>query len=222
MTSILLVDDHTLLREGLVRLLEAEPTLHVVGHCSTVSEARQLLEATPVHLILLDYDLGPETGDALLQSLRETGNPARVIILTAGMLPSATLNAIQNGVAGVILKQSGTRQLLEAIARVTRGETWWSSDILRSATNRDTTRTQSAEPARELTQRQHRVLRGILDGLSNKEIATQLDSSETSIKASIQELFTKAGVRTRGQLVRVTLERFSSTWLRSPNDPIAR
>jgi DNA-binding NarL/FixJ family response regulator len=221
MTSILLVDDHTLLREGLVRLLEAEPSLEVAGHCATVAEARHLLAATPVDLILLDYDLGPETGDALLHFLRETANPARVIILTAGMLPSATLNAIQNGVAGVILKQSGTRQLLEAIARVTRGETWWSSEILRSATNRDTARAQPVEPARELTQRQHRVLRGILDGLSNKEIATQLDASETSIKASIQELFTKAGVRTRGQLVRVTLERFSSTWLRGPNDPIA-
>jgi DNA-binding NarL/FixJ family response regulator len=58
------------------------------------------------------------------------------------------------------------------------------------------------------------VLRGILDGLANKEIAANLDASETSIKASIQELFAKGGVRTRSQLVRVALERFSATWLR--------
>ena len=66
---------------------------------------------------------------------------------------------------------------------------------------------------RDLTDRQRLVLRGVFDGLTNKEIAARLEASETSVKASIQELFTKAGVRTRSQLVRVTLERFASTWL---------
>jgi DNA-binding NarL/FixJ family response regulator len=216
MIRILLIDDHTLLREGLVRLLAAESTLEVAGHCATIAEARELLALTPVDLILLDYDLGGQTGDALFPHLEALPNRPRVLMLTAGMLPSSTLNAIQNGVAGILLKQSGTRQLLEAIQRVAQGETWWSSETLRSAVGPSARPDPPRELARELTQRQRLVLRGILDGLTNKEIAANLEASETSIKASIQELFTKAGVRTRGQLVRVTLERFSATWLQDP------
>jgi two-component system nitrate/nitrite response regulator NarL len=67
---------------------------------------------------------------------------------------------------------------------------------------------------RSLTDRQRQVLRSILDGLTNKEIAARLEVSETSVKASIQELFSKAGVRTRSQLVRVAIERYSLEWLK--------
>src|SRR5271163_1362672 len=71
------------------------------------------------------------------------------------------------------------------------------------------------ENPRSLTERQHQVLRSILDGLANKEIAAKLQVSETSIKATIQELFNKAGVRTRSQLVRIAIEKYSADWLRS-------
>jgi DNA-binding NarL/FixJ family response regulator len=71
------------------------------------------------------------------------------------------------------------------------------------------------EHARPLTSRQSEVLRGILDGLANKEIAWKLNASESSIKAVIQELFRKAGVRTRSQLVRIAIEKHSSDWLKS-------
>jgi DNA-binding NarL/FixJ family response regulator len=67
---------------------------------------------------------------------------------------------------------------------------------------------------RSLTERQRQVLRSILDGLTNKEIAARMQASETSVKATIQELFNKAGVRTRSQLVRVAIERYSIEWLK--------
>ncbi len=210
---ILLLDDHTLLRESLVRLLESEASLHVVGHCATLAEARGLLIRTPVDLILLDYDLGRENGTDLLQFLQATKNPARVLMLTAGMMPSATADAFTSGVAGIVLKQSGTSQLIEAIHHVANGGTWWSAANLRTAIAGPHESSDPRPSTRELTPRQRLVLRGILDGLSNKEIAANLDVSETSIKASVQELFAKAGVRTRGQLVRVTIERFSTAWL---------
>jgi DNA-binding NarL/FixJ family response regulator len=218
---LLLIDDHTLFRESLVRFLAGESTLAVAGHCATVAEGRAILAATPVDLILLDYDLGGEAGTELLPFLRESRQPARVLMLTAGMSPATTRNALQLGVAGIVLKQTGTRDLLEAIERVASGKAWWGASLLSSpvsvnpvaAVHRDTT---VAASPRELTERQRLVLRGILDGLTNKEIGARLDVSETSIKASVQELFNKAGVRTRGQLVRIALERFSSTWLKEP------
>jgi DNA-binding NarL/FixJ family response regulator len=87
---------------------------------------------------------------------------------------------------------------------------------LRAALTDAKDKTDILAKARELTDRQRVVLRCILDGLSNKEIAAQLRTSETLVKATIQELFNKAGVRTRSQLVRVAIERFSAEWLQNP------
>jgi DNA-binding NarL/FixJ family response regulator len=210
---ILLIDDHTLFRESLVRLLAGEPGLNVVGHCATIAEARKIISVSSVHVILLDYDLGDEVGTELLKYLHETESKVRVLMLTAGMRASATLSALDTGAAGVVLKHSGTRQLLEAINRVSKGEVWWDTGVVRTALSDAIDKTGSIIKNRELTDRQRLVLRCILDGLSNKEIAARLQSSETSVKARIQELFSKAGVRTRSQLVRVAIERFSAEWL---------
>jgi DNA-binding NarL/FixJ family response regulator len=214
---ILLIDDHTLFRESLVRLLAGEPGLYVVGHCATIAEARKIISESLVHVILLDYDLGEEAGTDLLTYLRGTESKVRVLMLTAGMRASATISALDTGAAGVILKHSGTRQLLEAINRVSKGEVWWDTGVVRTALSDAIDNTGSIIRNRELTDRQRLVLRCILDGLSNKEIAARLQSSETSVKARIQELFSKAGVRTRSQLVRVAIERFSADWLQDPH-----
>jgi two-component system nitrate/nitrite response regulator NarL len=210
---ILLVDDHTIFRESLLRLLAREPGLEVVGHCATVAEGREIIAKTPIDLVLLDYDLGAEAGTDLLKYLHETQSGIRVLMLTAGMTASATLSALDNGASGVILKHSGTHQLLEAIDKVSRGEAWWDADVMRSVISSATGKAYTSGKTRDLTERQRIVLRGILDGLTNKEIAARLQASETAVKASIQELFSKAGVRTRSQLVRVAIERFSSDWL---------
>jgi len=210
---ILLIDDHTLFRESLVRLLEMEPEFQVVARCATVAEGRQALAATAVDVVLLDYDLGDEVGTDLLARLDPGADRARIIMVTAGMKASAMLGAVKTGVAGIVLKHSDPRHLIEAIRRVAGGETWWDTSVLRkvNASARD----QAASPAsvRSITDRQRQVLRSILDGLTNKEIAARMQASETSIKATIQELFSKAGVRTRSQLVRVAIERYSQDWL---------
>jgi DNA-binding NarL/FixJ family response regulator len=209
---ILLIDDHTLFRESVVRLLETEPGIEVAARCATVAEGREALASTAVDVVLLDYDLGDEAGTDLLAGLGHGEGDAKVIMVTAGMSASATLSAVNAGVAGIVLKHSDPRYLIEAIRRVSSGETWWDPGILRNATASG----QAGSPAnvRSLTDRQRLVLRSILDGLTNKEIAARMQVSETSVKASIQELFAKAGVRTRSQLVRVAIERYSLEWLK--------
>ncbi len=82
---ILLVDDHALFRESLVRLLESESDCKVVGHCATIAQARQILSRTPVDVILLDYDLGEELGTDLLDGLRIRESSLRILMVTAGM-----------------------------------------------------------------------------------------------------------------------------------------
>jgi two-component system nitrate/nitrite response regulator NarL len=212
---ILLVDDHALFRESLVRLLESESDFGVVAHCATIAQARQILSSTPVDVILLDYDLGEEFGTDLLQELHIRESSVRVLMVTAGMRDSVTLNAFNTGVAGVIFKHSGPGQLIDAIKRVAKGETWLNEGILRSLIADSSERKELEQRVRALSERQHQVLRSILDGLANKEIAAKLQVSETSIKATIQELFNKAGVRTRSQLVRIAIEKYSTDWLRS-------
>jgi len=210
---ILLIDDHSLFRESLVRLLETEPDFEVVARCSTVAEGRQALVVSAVDVVLLDYDLGVEVGTDLLARLGFRGSDTKVIMVTAGMGASATLDAVNAGVSGIVLKHSDPRHLIEAIHRVAAGETWWDSGILRPATAGGKVEGDPPARARSLTERQRHVLRSILDGLTNKEIAARLQASETSVKSTIQELFHKAGVRTRSQLVRAAIERYSVEWL---------
>ena len=212
---ILLVDDHALFRESLVRLLESESDFGVVGHCATIAQARQILSSMPVDVILLDYDLGEEFGTDLLQELHVRESSVRVLMVTAGMRQSVTLRTLNTGVAGVIFKHSGPGQLIDAIRSVAKGGTWLDDGIMRSLIADSNERKESESRVRSLSERQHQVLRSILDGLANKEIAAKLQVSETSIKATIQELFNKAGVRTRSQLVRIAIEKYSTDWLRS-------
>jgi len=212
---ILLIDDHALFRESLARLLETEPDFEVVARCSTVPEGRQALLALGVDLVLLDYDLGEEVGTELLARLGFRGSDTRVIMVTAGMGASATLNAVNAGAAGVVLKHSDPGRLMEAIRTVAAGGTWWDPGILQAAPAAGAR--EATGSVRSLTERQRQVLRAIMDGLSNKEIAAEMHSSETAVKATVQELFHKAGVRTRSQLVRVAIERYSMEWLRESN-----
>jgi len=208
---LLLIDDHTLFRESLIRLLEAETEFEVVARCAMVADGVQALAVAPVDVVLLDYDLGDEVGTDLISRLGGIGSSARVMMVTAGMGGSATLNAANAGVAGIVLKHSDPRQLMEAIRRVASGETWWDTGVL--GTVGPSGAKARAGGGKALTERQRQVLRAILDGLTNKEIAARMQASETAVKATIQELFHKAGVRTRGQLVRVAVERHSMEWL---------
>jgi two-component system, NarL family, nitrate/nitrite response regulator NarL len=212
---ILLIDDHTLFRESLVRLLAVEPGFVVVGHCASVSEGTTLLGSTEIDVVLLDYDLGEEVGTDLLQELNVSNSAVRILMVTAGMRDSVTREVLSAGVSGVIYKHSGPGMLIEAISKVAQGEMWLDSGAIRSlVASRDKPDTsQSVQP---LTERQREVLHGILDGLTNKEIASKLQVSESSIKAVIQELFHKAGARTRSQLVRIAIEKHSKNWLGGP------
>ena len=208
---ILFVDDHTLFRESVVRLLEREHEFSVVGHCASLTEANQIIASTPVDIVLLDYDLGAELGTDFLNALHQSNADVKVLMVTGGMGTTALLNAVDAGISGLILKHSDPHQLIEAIRSLAVGGTWWDTAALPSPSPNQPSA--HAENVRDLTDRQRQVLRSILDGLSNKEIAARMQASETAIKASIQELFFKAGVRTRSQLVRVAIERYSSEWL---------
>jgi DNA-binding NarL/FixJ family response regulator len=210
---ILIVDDHSLFRESLGRMLEAEPGFSVVGECKSLAEAFAALSLVEADVILLDYDLGNELGTSLLAELRKRQIHSAVLIVTAGMPNEEAFRGFDEGVMGILLKHSSLDQLIAAIRTVAAGERWLGDGAVRALLSSRYGVPSGSENARPLTARQSEVMRGILDGLTNKEIAFNLKSSETSIKAVIQELFQKAGVRTRSQLVRIAIEKHSPDWL---------
>jgi DNA-binding NarL/FixJ family response regulator len=209
---VLIVDDHTLFRESLSRLLESETDCRIVGTCASVDDALQIMRKDKIDLVMLDYDLGEQPGTHLLSEARKNGFDGRVLMVTGGMSDSTILHALDNGASGIFLKNSPLAELIQAIRRVVVGEIWVDPALMKSLLTG--ARYRNAEERREiLSERERKVLRYVFEGLSNKEIGQQLNISEGSVKATLQQLFARTGVRTRSQLVRIAVEKHSHDWL---------
>ena len=210
---LLIIDDHSLFREGLARLLAAEPDFEIVGNCEHLADALDLLNREQVDLVLLDYDLETEQGSQFLEEIRGRENKPKVLMVTAGMTSSGMLAVMEEGASGIFLKHSPPGQLAEAIRRVMEGEMWLDPRTVKPVI---ASAAQGAEHGRlesSLSVREKAVLKGVLEGASNKKIGATLHLSESSVKAALQQLFGKTGVRTRSQLVRLALERHTHDWL---------
>ena len=215
--QILLVDDHGLFRESLSRLLQTESDFHIVGNCASATEALALPHLEDIDVVLLDYDLGHEQGTQFLERARKSGFPGRILMVTAGMSDGVMLRALESGCSGIFLKHSPPSRLVEAIRKVVAGEVWLDPAVTRSIIAAATGNAAAPNRAQGLTQREQAVLKGVFEGLTNKEIGARLSISESSVKAVLQQLFEKTGVRTRSQLVRIALEKHSDEWLTNPD-----
>jgi DNA-binding NarL/FixJ family response regulator len=213
---ILLIDDHSLFRESLSRLLQTESDFHIVGTCASTTEALAQPHLEEVDVVLLDYDLGPEQGTQFLDRARSCGFSGHILMVTAGMSDAVMLRALENGSSGVFLKHSPPNRLMEAIRKVVAGEVWLDPAVTRSIIAAATGNAVAPHRTQGLTQREQAVLKGVFEGLTNKEIGARLVISESSVKAVLQQLFEKTGVRTRSQLVRIALEKHADDWLTNP------
>lgn len=202
---LLLLDDHVLFRESLSRLLASEPDFQMVGECGAASEAIETLRRKPVDVILLDYDLGEEHGGQFISAARRAGFTGRILMVTAGMNASESSIALQMGASGIFLKHNSPGNLAKAIRLVAGGEMWVDQRVIQLMADGVQER-EDQGVRRLLTERERQVLRGIFEGLTNKEIAGQIGVSEGAVKATLQQLFQKTRVRTRSQLVRIALE----------------
>jgi two-component system nitrate/nitrite response regulator NarL len=192
--------------------------LRVAGSVSGAADALEILEREAVDLILLDYDLGAEQGLAFLDELKQRKIGGRVLIVTAGISDQVTLDVLESGVAGIFFKHSAPEQLLEAIRSVMTGKVWMDPKTMRSLITTAGGRIDS-ELRASLTVRERAVLKATFQGLTNKEIAARLQTTEGSVKAALQQLFDKTGVRTRSQLVRFVFEKRAQDWLLDDGDP---
>ena len=179
----------------------------MVAHCGLVEEGLRVLAQQPVDLVLLDFDLGEHDGREFFRLAREQGFNGKILVVTAGIDPRAVSELIRSGVSGVFHKHNSASLLAQGIRDVMIGKVWLDQEQLQTALTTETTTPQSAGSQR-FTERERQVLSFVFDGLANKEIATRIGVSEGSVKSTLQQLFSKTGVRTRSQLVRIVLEQY--------------
>src|SRR3977135_735453 len=201
---LLLIDDHTLFRESLARLLQSEPGFEVVANCSSLLEGVKILKSREIDMVLLDLDLGPEKGNDLLEELQEMDFKGKVLLVTAGVNERDIHGMIQQGIAGIFMKHSPPALLVEGIRDAMKGKVLFDQDLLRRALEAPGA-SPSGSRRTGLTTRERLVLSLVFEGLTNKEIADRIQISESAVKSCLQHLFTKTGVRTRSQLVRGAL-----------------
>ena len=201
----LLVDDHAVFRESVARALDAGLEFAMTS-CATIREAVQILTQSPVDIVLQDHDLGSERASQFLPAARQIGFTGRVLIVTAWISDTEARRLVRQGVSGIFLKESPLDVLAESMRAVVAGQIWLDK---RYANLADEPQGAESGTGPKFNERQRKVMRFVLEGLSNKEISGRLQISESYVKAILQSLFQQTGVRTRGQLVRVALEQYA-------------
>jgi two-component system, NarL family, nitrate/nitrite response regulator NarL len=203
---ILVLDDHALFREGVARLLQAEPGFEVVP-AGTIDEALATLRRKRFDIVLLDFDLGADDGTNFLRLARQQGFDGKALVVTAGVFQEEAAALLQAGVSGIVMKHESATSLGEGIRNVMAGKVWFSEDMLQRAMEVKAKRLRPPA-APQFTHRERQVLSGVYQGLANKEIAANLAVTESAVKGILQQLFAKTGTHSRSQLVRLTLERY--------------
>lgn len=207
---ILVVDDHTLFRRGLMALLAREPQLEVVGDAADAGQAQRRAQELQPDLILLDNHLPGVRGVDALPALREAAPKARVLMLTVSEDEQDLAAALKGGAAGYLLKTIEGDALAAAIQRAMRGENVVAPEMtskLVSAFQGGAPTSPPASPAPSpatvlldsLSPRERDILRGIARGASNKEIGVELGIAETTVKIHVQHVLRKLDVSTRVQ-----------------------
>ena len=204
---ILLADDHPIFRDGLRRLLEAEPDLKVIGEACDGAEAVKMAQQLKPDILLLDLAMPRMPG---LEALREmssgpASNSVRVILLTAAAEKKQIVEALQLGARGVVLKDSATQLLLKSIHTVMSGEYWVGRESVSNLVQYLRNLVQSSgEEAKQkkfgLTPRELEIVSAVVAGYSNKEIAEYFKISEDTVKHHLSNIFDKLGVSTRLEL----------------------
>jgi two-component system nitrate/nitrite response regulator NarL len=201
---IVIADDHTIFRDGLRRLLEAEPELEVVGEAADGAEAvTQTRRLTP-DILLLDLAMPRVPGmDALRElSTAEEALNTKIIVLTAAVERLQIVQALQMGARGVVMKEAATQLLMKAIRTVMSGQYWIGREAVGDIVDFMRTNASGEKPPRNfgLTKREMEILAAIVAGLSNKEIARRFTLSEDTVKHHLTNIFDKVGVASRLEL----------------------
>ena len=192
-TRILVVDDHPMLREGVIAVIELEAELEIAGQASNGAEAVEAFRKLKPDITLMDLQMPGIGGIEAIQSIRADFPEARIIVLTTYAGDVQALRALKAGAAGYLLKSALRKDLIDTIRKVHSGRKHIPPEIAEQI---------AFHSANEsLSERETSILRLVSGGKANKEIARQLSISEETVKAHLKNTFVKLGVTDRTEAV---------------------
>lgn len=216
---ILLVDDHPLFRRGIGALIAAEPGMAVVGEAADVGEALRLSAQLQPDLVLLDNHLPGVRGVDAVQSIRQSAEQTRVLMLTVSDDSADLAAALRAGASGYLLKTCETSELVAAIRRAAHGQIVIGSDMAPKLAEAmgmgvqdapapiSSSAVEAQSDLAALTARERQIAAAIARGASNKLIAREFDIAETTVKVHVQSILRKLGLASRVQIAVYVSER---------------
>lgn len=195
----MIADDHSLIREGIKQLLEFDGSIEVVAEASHGVECLQKLENGIPDVLLLDINMPEKNGLEVLDEIKKKKYDVKVLILTVHNELEYLIKAVDIGVDGYILKDSESAELKRAIQSVLAGENYIQASLIPALNNRLANRDIDKDKIDSLTSRELEVLIQVANGMFNKEIATNLNISERTVKNHVSNIFKKIDVSDRTQ-----------------------
>ena len=195
----MIADDHKMIREGIKQLLELDENISVVGMASDGVECLSFIKDWLPDVLLLDINMPNKNGLEVLEEIKNQDLDVKVIILTVHNEVDYLLRAVEIGVDGYILKDSGSAELINAIRMVMNGESYIQPDMIPMLNSKMVIRNSDKEKIKNLTKRELEVLILVSEGMFNKEIADKLEISERTVKNHISNIFKKIDVADRTQ-----------------------
>jgi two-component system, NarL family, response regulator len=197
--SVLLVDDHLLFRAGVKSVLKKQPEIKAVLEASGFDDALQLFERRLPDVVILDLRMPGRGGFEVMQAMQNIQRDARVLVLSSFANEEEIYRAMTLGSKGYLLKDTGSAELMNAIREIASGRTYFPASITAIASNRSS--------KTDLTSRELEVLALMVKGLTNREIATVLGTSQNTIRNQTVSIFAKLEVTDRTEAVSTALQR---------------
>ena len=198
-TKVFVVDDHELVRKGLIDLIDAQEDLSVVGSAANCEEAVVNFAALDADVAVLDVRLPDGNGIELCRELISLKPKLKVLMLTSFQDDEALLGAVLGGAVGYLIKDIKNLELLASIRKVAAGESFLDTKLISSVTNRLRENKNPASEIYELTDQEQRVLEFIGEGMTNREIAKNMFLAEKTVKNYVSSLLRKLGLERRTQ-----------------------
>jgi DNA-binding NarL/FixJ family response regulator len=202
--TIMIVDDHVVIRSGLRMLIEHDQQMQVVAQAGNKAEALERAAGARPDVIILDLVLGDDDGLVFLPELCQASPTSRVLVLTGVQNPDSHRRAIRRGAMGIVLKEHAADQLLKAIKKVNDGEVWIERSMMGSMIqefNKPTMVDPEVTKIESLTDREREVIALIGEGLKNKQVGERLFISETTVTHHLSSVFSKLEVSDRLELI---------------------
>jgi len=207
--SVLIVDDHQIVREGLRLILETAPGIDVVGEAADGAEALRLVETLNPDVVLMDLRMPGMDGLTAIERLQRDHPQVSVVILTTYNEDELMLRGLRAGARGYLLKDTDRQTLLDTIQAAARGETLLTPEVVNRILSYTTAgaTAASSKSTIDLTDREQQVLEAAALGERNKEIARRLGITERTVKAHLTSIYNKFGVDSRAAAIAVAAQR---------------